>query len=1073
MNKIIYTFIFSLIIQLSFAQTTYLAEHFDYPMGDSLQNHGWYSHSAGTTNPIRVHTSGLTWTQTPYIGSGVGNAAIVNNNGSDENRPLNGGISEGAAFISFLLKVDGTVSASSPNNRGYFFHIGEYTNVDTPTYTSVNFNFRARTFVTTGSSADKFRLGLTFNSGTTPSNEGVDMTSDLDTGETYLVVIKYQFIDGDANDEIFMYVFRDGDDISSEPSTPTLGPITGTAADMPVMQYVAFRQYNLNPNLIIDGIIVKDAWDLLPPIEENEKTIVNYWHFNTAVGDQDTVHADYSNGGAYIRYQPIDPMGTMIGRMDETSGTAINAKAGYDAGRCIRPRNPSENGELLITLNSEGFENLKLSYATQTSSFNSGMLRQVLYISTDGVNFNQFGDTFTFVSTDFELVEFDLSTLAAANDNPNLMAKIRFIGNNSGTSGNNRFDNVVLEGDVYVAPAIVNYWHFNTAVGDQDTVHADYSNGGAYIRYQPIDPMGTMIGRMDETSGTAINAKAGYDAGRCIRPRNPSENGELLITLNSEGFENLKLSYATQTSSFNSGMLRQVLYISTDGVNFNQFGDTFTFVSTDFELVEFDLSTLAAANDNPNLMAKIRFIGNNSGTSGNNRFDNVVLEGKTLGGVYVPVESIVVNPKDFTLALGDTQILSVAILPLAATNKEVIFTSSDETIATVNKDGEVIGMAEGMAYILATSSDSGLVDSALVTVFQNRIVTFNVKDESNNALENAKVLFDGQEMVTDANGSVLYAILPGTYNLEVSLSGYIPFKTSINISNDTALNIELVQLATSLIHYWHFNNLIPGNVPDNEVEADYSLIPNTSPKISLGFLPEYTENTTDPAYMDDYTPGSALNAQMGEMDGAALRVRNRMEHRSLLIELPTTDVSDLVLTFDVHRSGSGMLINHFEYSLDGGTNWLNDGIMPLSHTISETYETKTIDLSGISGANNNPNFVLRITYEGNIAQSNGNNRYDNIALFGKTEIINVAKVNAENGINIYPNPTTNNFTIDLKNSDVRDASYKLISANGVVINQNKLNATKTLVDASTLSKGIYFVLVTQGGVTTQHKVIVQ
>lgn len=1069
MNKIIYTFIFSLIIQLSFAQTTYLAEHFDYPTGDSLQSHGWYAHSAGTTNPIRVHTSGLSWTQTPYIGSGVGNAALVNNNGSDENLPLSSGISVGAVYSSFLLKLDGTVAT---NNRGYFFHIGEYTNVDTPAYTSVSFNFRARTFVTTGSSADKFRLGLTFNSGTTPSNEGADMTSDLDTGETYLIVIKYQFIDGDTNDEIFMYVFKDGEDISTEPSTATLGPIKGTAADMPVMQYVAFRQYNLNPNLIIDGIIVKDAWDLLPPNEENEKTIVNYWHFNTAVGNQDTVHADYSNGGAYIRYQSIDPMGNMIGIMDETSGTAINAKAGYDAGRCIRPRNPSENGELLITLNSEGFENLKLSYATQTSSFNSGMLRQVLYISTDGVNFNQFGDTFTFVSTDFELVEFDLSTLAAANDNPNLMAKIRFIGNNSGTSGNNRFDNVVLEGDVYVAPSIVNYWHFNTISGTQDTVHADYNNGGAFVYYQKIDPSGAAIGLMDNVTGSMVNARSGYEAGQGIRPRNPSFNAELLFGLNSSGFENLKFSYALQRSG--SGMLKQVLYISTNGVNFEPFGDTVLVTETSgFQLVEFDLSSFAAANNNSNLMAKIRFFEQNVASNGNNRFDNVVLEGTPLGDVYVPVESIVVNPKDFTLAVGDTQILGVAILPLAATNKEVIFTSSDETIATVNNDGDVIGVAEGMAYIFATSSDSGLVDSAMVTVIQNRIVTINVKDESSNALENAKVLIDIQEMITDANGSVSYAILPGTYNLEVSLSGYIPFNTSINISNDTALNIELTQLATSLIHYWHFNNLIPGNVPDNEVEADYSLIPNVSPKISLGFLPEYTENTTDPAYMDDFTPGSALNAQMGEIDGAALRVRNRMEHRSLLIELPTTDVSDLVLTFDVHRSGSGMLINHFEYSLDGGTNWLNDGIVPLSHTISETYETKTVDLSSISGANNNPNFVLRITYEGNIAQGNGNNRYDNIALFGKTDIINVAKVNAENGINIYPNPTINNFTIDLKNSDIRDASYKLISANGVVINQNKLNATKTLVDASSLSKGIYFVLVTQGGVTTQHKVIVQ
>jgi hypothetical protein len=264
MKKILYAFVFVCSGLLANAQTTYLAEHFDYPAGDSLQNHGWYAHSAGTTSPILVHTSGLSWSQTPYIGSGVGNAAIVNNNGSDENMPLSSGIESGSAYISFLLKLDGPVTASNPNNRGYFLHTGEYSNIATPDFTSISFAFRARTFVTVGSTPDKFRLGLTFNSATIPSNVGVDVTNDLDTGVTYLVVLKYAFIDGADNDEIFMYVFEDGDDISMEPTTPTLGPIVGTAPDMAVMQYVALRQYNLNPNLVIDGIVVKDAWDLLP-----------------------------------------------------------------------------------------------------------------------------------------------------------------------------------------------------------------------------------------------------------------------------------------------------------------------------------------------------------------------------------------------------------------------------------------------------------------------------------------------------------------------------------------------------------------------------------------------------------------------------------------------------------------------------------------------------------------------------------------------------------------------------------------------------------------------------------------
>ena len=1065
MNRLFQTFLLTIAVYFGFAQNTYLAEHFDYPAGDSLQNHGWYAHSAGTTNPILVHTSGLSWTQTPYIGSGVGNAAIVNNNGSDENKPLSSGISSGAAYTSFLLKLNGEVISS---NRGYFFHMGNYANEDTPDYNSLSFAFRARTFVTTGSTAEKFRLGLTFNSGSTPSDEGVDMTSDLDTGVTYLVVIKYQFIDGDDNDEIFMYVFEDGDDISSEPATATLGPITGTQSDMPVMQYVALRQYNLNPNLIIDGIIVKDEWDLLETTAEPEKSIVNYWHFNTADGDLDTVHADYSNGDAYILYQQIDPMGDAIGRMDDVGGSDINARAGYDADRGIRPRNPSENGELLLTLNSEGFENLKLSYASERSG--SGMLKQVLYISTDGQTFAPFGDT-VIVATSYELVEFDLSGLAAANNNPNLMAKIRFFEQNIGTSGNNRFDNVVLEGDVFVEQSIVNYWHFNTADGDLDTVHADYSNGDAYILYQQIDPMGDAIGRMDDVGGSDINARAGYDADRGIRPRNPSENGELLLTLNSEGFENLKLSYASERSG--SGMLKQVLYISTDGQTFAPFGDT-VIVATSYELVEFDLSGLAAANNNPNLMAKIRFFEQNTGTSGNNRFDNVVLEGKSIGGVYVPVDNITISPKEITFGIGDREQLNVNITPLAASNKEYTLVSSDETIVVINENEEVIGVSIGMAYVIVTSLDSGLMDTVIVNVIESQTVSFNVSDEDGNAIENAIVTLGDFDLTTDASGFADIQVLPGNYDIAISATGFIPFSANdISIVSDTTIDVNLAEFTASLIHYWHFNNLLPGNVPNNEAEVDYTLLPDVSPKISLGFLPEYTENTVDPAYMDDYTSGSALNAQRGEDEGAALRVRNRMEHRSLLIELPSTDVSELVLTFDVHRSGSGMLINHFEYSLDGGETWLNDGITPLTHTINTNYETKTVDLSSIEGANDNPDFVLRITYEGNIAQGNGNNRYDNIALFGKTSIVNVEKINAMSNVKVYPNPVVNNFTLELNSNNLNNASYTLINTNGSIVSQNVINNAKTEINTTNLSKGVYILLVKQGYSVSQHKIIVQ
>ena len=261
--KKIYTLISGLLLfsQLQ-AQNPLLVEHFDYTSGDNLQNNGWYGHSAATTNPIKVTNGGLSWSKTAYLGSGVGNAAAVSNTGSDENRPFSSWVDSGNVYTAFLFKVNKVVTSST---QGYFFHVGEYANNSTPVYTAVSTSFRARTYVVPGSSTRKFRLGLTFNSSTAPATAGVNITSDLDTGVTYMAVVKYHFIPGSTtNDSVSLFVFADGDDISVEPTRPTLGPLAGDQADVAFLQYAALRQYNAGQGIIVDGIIARTDWSWLP-----------------------------------------------------------------------------------------------------------------------------------------------------------------------------------------------------------------------------------------------------------------------------------------------------------------------------------------------------------------------------------------------------------------------------------------------------------------------------------------------------------------------------------------------------------------------------------------------------------------------------------------------------------------------------------------------------------------------------------------------------------------------------------------------------------------------------------------
>lgn len=261
MKKVYLLACFCLVYNLLGAQTALLSENFDYPAGAPLRDHGWNPHSAASTNPLTISNDGLSLGTTPYFGNNIGRAALVTNTGSDENRPLSAFRDSGSVYASFLVKTTGAVTA---DGSGYFFHFVEYSDPTNPVFTAISTAHRARTYITTGSTPANFRLGLTFNSATVPSAVGVDVTNDLDTSKTYLVVVKYTFVSGADNDQVSLFVFQDGDSIRTEPATPTLGPFGGTAADVTMVQGVALRQFNAAQRVMIDGIFVRDNWSLQP-----------------------------------------------------------------------------------------------------------------------------------------------------------------------------------------------------------------------------------------------------------------------------------------------------------------------------------------------------------------------------------------------------------------------------------------------------------------------------------------------------------------------------------------------------------------------------------------------------------------------------------------------------------------------------------------------------------------------------------------------------------------------------------------------------------------------------------------
>lgn len=121
---------------------------------------------------------------------------------------------------------------------------------------------------------------------------------------------------------------------------------------------------------------------------------------------------------------------------------------------------------------------------------------------------------------------------------------------------------------------------------------------------------------------------------------------------------------------------------------------------------------IVKANDNENIIATCHVIVN---------------------GGNVSVDGIELNISEITINRGEPQQLTATVLPENATNKNVTWSSSDESIATVDENGLVTVLAHGTATITVTTEDGGFTDicniSAVVPV---ESITLDKTDEEIN-----------------------------------------------------------------------------------------------------------------------------------------------------------------------------------------------------------------------------------------------------------------------------------------------------------------------------------------------------
>ena len=245
-----------------------LNDSFDYTAGNLYNQGNWWRYGTATENPIQTTETGLTYAG--YQDNNVGRAAELGNLPLSESlvKKFTEGdetINSGTLYYSALIQVKNVEGA-----RNYILALVQNTwsGSISPDRNNTGSEF-GKLFIQEGSSTDKFTLGIERCSPAYNSNP-VITTEEYDLNQTYLVVVKYEFIDGDNNDAITLFV--NPADMETEPTEASaIYNEEGTQSDVNTatlgLQGIEIRQAGTSSrpaaNVIVDELRVATSYAAL------------------------------------------------------------------------------------------------------------------------------------------------------------------------------------------------------------------------------------------------------------------------------------------------------------------------------------------------------------------------------------------------------------------------------------------------------------------------------------------------------------------------------------------------------------------------------------------------------------------------------------------------------------------------------------------------------------------------------------------------------------------------------------------------------------------------------------------
>ncbi|MGV3459244.1 MAG: CotH kinase family protein [Flavobacterium sp.] len=296
-------------------------------------------------------------------------------------------------------------------------------------------------------------------------------------------------------------------------------------------------------------------------------------------------------------------------------------------------------------------------------------------------------------------------------------------------------------------------------------------------------------------------------------------------------------------------------------------------------------------------------------------------------------------------------------------------------------------------------------------------------------------------------------------------------------------NFQALGNEPGVIYFWWMSNAITNDVPLTTIDATFE--DNNGLDAVLQYtscIAGYPLASTDPLYhkgsMERRNAPTPLNYRpeanndlpyvANQMKGIQIRQPFKVGalENTVILQANTTGQFAVKLSLAIESDGAAqtLIVDYWD-----GTAWVNTGLANASQAIAAAYEIKTFDFTTVAAATDNPDFKIRMRFDGtDMFGDTGKRVHLNNVAIEATPVLSAPQFEREVSVKVYPNPAESNITIDASLPMDKVVLYNIF---GQMVRQYTPNAARQQVSLEQLPAGVYLVKVISGKSGTTRKVI--